>query len=103
MFHQNIPIMIVHKGNSVYLKYCPELARTNNPNSRIILIGNSENDLFDFVEHHNINDYVSNQLISFQQNYQHFSPLNEQFERFCIERWFIVNEFAQRHHLKQFL
>jgi hypothetical protein len=43
----NIPIILVHQGNSDYLKYALHQAKLFNQNSTIFLIGDNSNDKYD--------------------------------------------------------
>ena len=53
-----IPVILVHKGNTFYLKPVLEHIRLFNPDTRICLLSDaSTKGKFDFVEHYNLEDY----------------------------------------------
>lgn len=53
----NIPIIIVHRGDTFYLKLVLEQIRLFNPQNRICLISDDSTNKYDFVEHYNMDDY----------------------------------------------
>ena len=55
----NIPILIVHKGNTFYLPIVLRQLRLFNPNSRICLISDESTKCYDFVEHYDIKKFIS--------------------------------------------
>ncbi len=87
-----LPIVVIHKSKSDYLSYCLLQARRSNPNSRLILIGDGQNDCDAISDHHKLTDYQrgANWLASV---YEHLSLSPYDFELFCIQRWFILEEF----------
>lgn len=93
-------VIMLHLGNQSYLKDTLEQAKRFK--NRVILIGDKSNeDICEclHVEHYDL-DTVKKRLIAnphsvydkFLRNYKHFSLNNEPFEKFCIERWFIIHE-----------
>lgn len=88
-------IIFVHRKNPYYLYASLRQARCSNPNSRIILLGDSTNNKYNFVEHYNIEDY-SNSAKRFEKIYRHHSPNNFEFELFCFQRWFIIRDFVEK-------
>ncbi len=99
---QSIPIIFIHKGDSFYLKYALRNAKKFNPNSRIILIGDKVTKYPDFVEYHNLNNYFKS-ASEFRDYYKHMSIVPEEIERFCFERWLILNEFLKKSEVKKCL
>ncbi|MDD3083394.1 MAG: hypothetical protein PHP82_00020 [Candidatus ainarchaeum sp.] len=97
-----IPIIFIHKGDSFYLKYALENARKFNPNSRIILVGDNVTQYPSFVEYYDLKNYDKSAL-EFKKVYKHMSNNNEEIERFCFERWFILNEFLKKNKIKKCL
>jgi hypothetical protein len=94
-----IPIVFIHHGNANHLFYALWQAKQINPQSRIILLGDQENKHLSWllgVEHHPTAQYQSTAQKALK-NYLHLSTLGEAFERFCIERWFILDEFLHTH------
>ena len=88
----SLPIVVIHKQKSNYLSYCLLQARRSNPDSRLILIGDDQNDRNANADHYMLADYQrgANQLASV---YEHLSLSPFQFELFCMQRWFILKEF----------
>ena len=56
---ENLPIIIVHTGDSFYLEPALRQARKFNPNNPIYLISDESTNHYDFIEHVNITDYMS--------------------------------------------
>jgi len=98
----SLPIIFIHKGDSFYLKYAFENAKKFNPNSRIILLGENVTKYPYFVEYFKISDY-SISANKFRKIYKHMSNNNEEIERFCFERWFILDEFLKKNKIKKCL
>lgn len=86
-------VVYIHKGDSFYLNDIFQITRKNNPNQTIILLGDSENKkyagLFNLV-FYDINDYMVYDL-----NYKHYSVNTIPYEKFCYERWIILNNFLK--------
>lgn len=98
----NIPIIIVHKGDSFYLKLVLEQIRLFNPQNRIFLISDASTDKYDFVEHYNMDDY-SEGADAFKKLYIHLSSNPYDYELLCFQRWFFVRDFVQFHKLDYFV
>ena len=99
------PIIVLHKGSSDYLKICLAQAKFSNPNSRIILLGDESNELLAKqagAEHYLICNYFSKAL-EFEKIYKHYSTNSYNFELFCFQRWFVVDEFINSEGLDKFL
>ncbi len=99
---ENLPIIIVHTGDSFYLEPALRQARKFNPNNHIYLISDESTDHYDFVEHISITDYMSS-AEQFKEAYVHMSINPYNYELFCIQRWFVILEFAQKYKLSHFL
>lgn len=97
-----LPIIFDYIGPSFYLRYALENAKKFNPNSRIILLGEDVSNIPDFVEYYPISEYNKSAL-KFRKVYKHMSNNTESVERFCFERWFVINEFVKKHKIKKFL
>lgn len=98
-----IPIVFIHRGNSLFLKYALHQARLLNPHNPIILIGDKTNALQPvFVQHYLIDNYADNAQ-AFQKIYQHQSPNPFDYELFCFQRWFILQQFVDRFNILQFV
>ncbi len=98
-----IPIIIVHKGNSFYLSPVLRQMRLFNPDSRICLISDSATKGYDgLIEHHDIDDYMQS-ANEFAKSYVHLSSNPYPYELICFQRWYIILDFVRRHHMKHFL
>ncbi|MEP0911419.1 hypothetical protein NDI45_10865 [Leptolyngbya sp. GB1-A1] len=95
----SVPIVFIHKSNSYYLLVSLDQARRTNPDSEIHLIGDASNDRYSFVHHHKISDYLQ-EAQQFSEIYQHFNTNPYEFELFCFQRWFILNEFLKLNNIK---
>lgn len=51
------PIILIHRGDSFYLAHTIAQARSSNPDSRLILLGDRSNSFYLGVEHHRYVDY----------------------------------------------
>jgi hypothetical protein len=87
-----IPIIFIHSNYSDYLKYSLLQAKRTNSEFQIYLLGDSSNDCYDFVEHHNLSEY-SKEANEFAKIYRHYSTNNYEFELYCFQRWFVLKEF----------
>uniref|UniRef100_A0A6C0I0Y4 Nucleotide-diphospho-sugar transferase domain-containing protein n=1 Tax=viral metagenome TaxID=1070528 RepID=A0A6C0I0Y4_9ZZZZ len=87
-------IVYIHKGDSFYLNYIFKITRNSNPMQRIIFIGDDENkkysDIFN-LEFYYINDFSISEF-----NYKHYSVNPEPYEKFCYDRWIILNNFLKQ-------
>ena len=102
---ESYPIIVLHKGSSDYLKICLTQAKFSNPNSRIILLGDETNETLAKqvgAEHYLICNYFSKAL-EFEKIYKHYSTNSYNFELFCFQRWFVVDEFINSEGLDKFL
>lgn len=98
----NIPILIVHRGNTFYLNLVLKQLRLFNPDSRICLISDESTKLYDFVEHCDIDQY-SDGLRRFGQVYKHMSSNPYNYELFCFQRWFVIDDFVRINNIQDFL
>lgn len=97
-----IPVILVHKGNTFYLKPVLEHIRLFNPDTRICLLSDaSTKGKFDFVEHYNLEDYSAGAK-SFEAVYNHMSSNPYEFELICFQRWFYAWDFAKAQGLDYF-
>ena len=102
---ESYPIIVLHKGSSDYLKICLAQAKFSNPNSRVILLGDETNETLAKqvgAEHYLICNYFSKAL-EFEKIYKHYSTNSYNFELFCFQRWFVVDEFINSEGLDKFL
>lgn len=98
----NIPIIIVHTGDSFYLEAVLRQARSFNPNSSIYLISDDTTNHYHFIEHVNISEYQA-LANKFKCVYKHLSINPYHYELFCFLRWFIILEFVTTRNIEHFL
>jgi len=88
----SLPIVIIHVNNSEYLSYSLAQAKKSNPESNIVLLGDSSNDCYKFIEHKNIFNYYRDAQ-KFSEIYRHNSVNSYNYELFCFQRWFFLKNF----------
>lgn len=99
---KDIPLIFVHKGDASYLQYVLTHNKAFNKDADIHLLGDAKNINHANVKHHQIADYFKS-AGEFANIYKHMSTNSYEFELFCFQRWFIINEFAQSQGLENFL
>lgn len=100
---ENLPIIIVHTGDSFYLEPALRQARKFNPNNHIYLISDESTNHYDFfVEHVNIAEYMS-YADKLAKVYVHMSINPYNYELFCMQRWLVILEFVKKYNLVHFL
>ena len=88
-----LPIIFIHTGYSSYLEFTLRQAKFTSPSSEIILLGDDANvRLGSVVRHVNIRQYFKS-AAEFEKVYQHFSTNPYNYERFCLLRWLVLEEF----------
>jgi len=88
-----LPIIFIHKHNNDYLPISLWKARETNPDSEIILIGDSQNAHFGaWVRHVNQHKFQTNATL-FAKKFKNFSTNPHNFELICLQRWLILEEF----------
>lgn len=90
----SIPIFFIHTGYSPYLEFSIRQAAISSPDSRIFLLGDHSNDRFANITHVNMRDYFSSAK-DFGDIYSHMSTNPHDYELFCIQRWFVLNEYLR--------
>jgi hypothetical protein len=96
-------IIYFHEGFSPYLPFTLWQACKSNPDARIILLGDSENQIQGIpYEHHLLSDFKSRHQ-EFLESYRHFHPGHLGDERRCIERWIYLSEFLEKQQIEEFL
>ena len=98
----NMPIVFAHYSNSNYLKFSLSQAKHSNPESTIYLIGDEQNDCYDFVEHQFFSDYFQG-ANDFSRIYRHFNTTPYIHELFCFQRWFVLHEFLVNNNIEKCL
>jgi hypothetical protein len=98
------PIIIIHKGDSPYLAHCIAQAKSSNPASRLILLGDRSNSYYLGVEHHYYKDYfieAENFALIFQ--YKYFPTYQYSWILFCHQKYFALRDFCKREKLFSFV
>lgn len=90
------PVIFIHTGRHRHLEIAIERLRLSNKDVDIILIGDERNKGIADVEHHLVSDYFESAEKFEKDNYVHMSKNTYQFELFCYQRWFVLQEFAER-------
>ena len=93
-----VPIIFIHRNDSDYLAYTLAQAQASNPESPVVMIGDSSN-RYAGVDHYLIADYCDS-ADQFGQIYRHLSTNLASYECFCFQRWFILQEFIQSQGLE---
>lgn len=94
------PIIILHRGDPYYLKYCLYQARYTNPDSTIYLLGDESNGHYKGIEHYSVDSYWQS-TAEFTNSYVHLSSRGYEYELFCIQRWFVLLDFMRAHNLER--
>ena len=102
MEKKSIPIIIVHTGDSFYLEPVLQQVRLFNPDNDIYLISDESTNHYEFVSHVKISNYYT-KAEEFKRHYKHMSPNPYGYELFCFQRWFIIQDFAEKNNLNHFL
>lgn len=100
---QSVPIFVVHRGNPPYLRLVLNQFQKTSPDARLILLGDESNEHLPGVEHVNCASLEDEDVWKFRAIYQHASILAMPFERFCIERWFLLRNFVRKEGLKSLI
>jgi hypothetical protein len=100
------PIVFVHRGCPDYLKITLTKARQYNPDSPLILLGDSSNA-------HLVQEVAglefkpircdAGDCARFAKVYEHQSHLAEEFERFCIQRWILLRDLMSQNNWNRLL
>lgn len=92
-------VLITHLGSSPYLEIC--VRRAMKAANRVVLLGDEQNADLGIGEHHLVTDpSLQDGIGEFRSAYQHWSRSQKvDFERFCIERWFLIRNFLRRENL----
>lgn len=89
-------IFFVHKGNDYYLKIAIEQAHKSNPNIELILLGDNSNKFLSYCKHFYVADYFI-EANKFAKYFVNYSPNPANYELFCFQRWFVIDEFISKH------
>jgi hypothetical protein len=98
----HIPIIFVHTGDAYYLDFSLNQAHLSNPDNDIYLITDRITNKYSFVKYIDINAFNVSAK-QFEKIYKHMSTNSYEAELFCFQRWFVINEFLEKHQLNNFL
>ena len=98
------PIILVHRGDSFYLAHTIAQARSSNPESRLILLGDRSKKCYLGVEHHRYEDYFK-EAREFARlfTYEYFPNYQYPWILFCHQKYFALREFVRAQGLDKFL
>ena len=87
------PIIFIHSRNNDYLPLSLWKAKQTNPGGDIILLGDGQNAHFSFLVRHVHSSKYRKRADAFAKKFVNFSTNPSDFERICLERWLILEEF----------
>ena len=98
------PIILIHRGDSFYLAHTIAQARSSNPESRLILLGDRSNSFYLGVEHHLYEDYFE-EARDFAEmfTYEHFPNYQYPWILFCHQKYFALRDFVRAQRIDRFL
>jgi len=98
------PIILIHRGDSFYLAHTIAQARSSNPESRLILLGDSSNSFYLGVEHHRYEDYFA-EAREFADlfTYDYFPTYQYPWILFCHQKYFALRDFVRAQKIDKFL
>ena len=97
--NSDITFVFFHYGGVPdYLKYAIESARYFNNESRIILVNDSNSIMPKHwkIEAYDLRRFATPALSDFRSVYVHISVFKERYERFVLERWFLLDELRKQ-------
>jgi hypothetical protein len=98
------PIILIHRGDSFYLAHTIAQARSSNPESRLILLGDRSNSFYLGVEHHRYEDYFEEaREFSKLFTYEHFPNYQYPWILFCHQKYFALRDFVRSQGISKFL
>ncbi|HZG23553.1 MAG TPA: hypothetical protein VEZ17_03185 [Chitinophagaceae bacterium] len=100
----SIPVVIIHRGNPLYLNVAIKQAK--HYNNDVILIGDDSNKQICLdcgVLHYDIGSFPNQLSTRFSTVYEHMSTNSREFEYLCFDRWFILLELMKREKLESVL
>lgn len=101
MKNYNIPVIIIHKGDSKYLPASLLQLRHTNPDTTVYFLGDAQNKKYDALAlHYEISDFFETAR-EFEKIYIHLSTNGYPFELICLQRWFVLKDFMKRINIQQ--
>jgi len=97
--NSDTPIVCIHRGKKQgwYLSYVLNQAKSVNPDSEVVLIG--DNPGVEKIRVETTETLENEEVHQFRSLYSHRSTVPESYEKFCWERWFYLREFMRKNHL----
>jgi hypothetical protein len=99
---REVPILFFQAGDAKHLPYTFWQAKHWAGSSPVILLGDKTNRHYRGLEHVPIRDFASS-VPRLRDSYVHMSSNTAEFEFFCLARWLVIEEFARRQGLREFL
>lgn len=96
-----LPIIFIHNGYTQYLEFTLRQCRLLSPHSNIILIGDSNNNKFPWVNHINSEDLISKDIEELEEDYIHLSPNEKDYELFCLKRWLLLKNYCLKYNIQE--
>jgi hypothetical protein len=98
------PIILIHRGDSFYLAHTIAQARSSNPESRPILLGDRSNSFYLGVERHRYEDYFEQaQKIAKLFTYEYFPTYQYPWILFCHQKYLALRDFVLAQGIEKFL
>ncbi len=97
-----LPIVFIQKDDARFLNLALVRAKASNPDSRLIVIGDNLSPKLDFAEYYSMKG-LSKGANKFNEKYVHLSTVGFDFELFCFQRWFVLNEFMHKEKINSCL
>jgi hypothetical protein len=98
------PIILIHRGDSFYLAHTIAQARSSNPDSRLILLGDRSNSFYLGVEHHRYEDYFDGaREFAKLFAYEYFPNYQYPWILFCHQKYFALRDFVRAQGIGRFL
>lgn len=97
-----LPVVFFQAGDARHLPYTFWQARHWAGSSPLILLGDKANRHYCGLEHVPIRDFAS-AVPRLRDLYVHISSNTAEFEFLCLARWLVMEEFARRQGLREFL
>ena len=98
------PIILIHRGDSFYLAHAIAQARSSNPDSRLILLGDRSNSFYLGVEHHRYEDYFDEaREFATLFTFEYFANYQYPWILFCHQKYFALRDFVRAQRIDRFL
>jgi len=95
-------IVYIHFGSSYYQKYSLHQSHHTNPASDIYLVSDNDSIKYPFLKNIDIQRFNTTAK-EFAKSYKHLSTNLFDYELFCFQRWFILNEISKEFGFEKLL